>query len=120
MFGRRGSQQSDDMAAAERSEPLDLGEPESAEQDQLADAPRRVSGRRWRPEWRHNHASGEGGELDGDALGEADSGACHCRLAAGGGWAVRTLAGSLVRALPAVVPATRCGMCCLSFVEPLV
>ena len=34
-------------------------------------------------------------------------------LAAGCGWPVRTLTGCLVRALAVVVPASRCGVCCL-------
>jgi hypothetical protein len=47
----------------------------------------------------------------------------HCSaagrgLAAGCGWSVRTLTGCLVRGALAVdVPATRYGVCCLSFVE---
>jgi hypothetical protein len=39
-------------------------------------------------------------------------------LAAGCCWPVRTLTGCLIRALVVVVPASRCDMCCLSFVKP--
>ena len=41
-------------------------------------------------------------------------------LAAGCGWPVRTLAGCRVRAPAVVLGATRCGVCCLSFVKRLV
>ena len=41
-------------------------------------------------------------------------------LAAGCGWPVRTLTGCLVWALPVVVPATYCGVCCLPFVKSCV
>ena len=41
-------------------------------------------------------------------------------LAAGCGWSVGTLTSCLVRALAVVVPATRCGVCCLSLVKPRV
>ena len=41
-------------------------------------------------------------------------------LAAGCGWPFRRLTRWLVRALPVVVPATRCGVCRLPFVKPRV
>ena len=44
----------------------------------------------------------------------------HVLLPAGAGRPARTLTGCLVWALAVVVPATKCGVCCLSFVEPLV
>ena len=42
----------------------------------------------------------------------------HVLLPAGGGRPARTPFGFLVRALPVVVPATKCGVCCLSLVGP--
>ena len=39
-------------------------------------------------------------------------------LSTGRGRPARTSSGLLVRALPAVVPASRCGVCCLSLVGP--
>ena len=41
-------------------------------------------------------------------------------LAAGCGWSVGTLTSCLVPALAVIVPATRCGVCCLSLVKPRV
>ena len=41
-------------------------------------------------------------------------------LAAACGWPVRTLTGCLVWALAVVLSASRCGVCCLSFVKPRV
>src|SRR4029453_17700399 len=42
----------------------------------------------------------------------------HVLLAAGGGRPVRPPFGCLVWALPVVVPASKCGVCCLSLVGP--
>ena len=42
----------------------------------------------------------------------------HVLLSAGRGRPARTPFGFLVRALPVVVPATKCGVCCLSLVGP--
>jgi hypothetical protein len=75
-------------------------------------------GDHWQPKERRGPSDQQAdGDFDTAAPTQA---ALDQGLAAGCGWPVRPLAGCLVWAPAVVLGATRCGVCCLSFVKRLV